>query len=91
VVNKVFEGAQLTVAFYVDDLLMSCEDPEGIDWLLHRLKAKFKDFSVTRWPRHSDLGQTLDYGGKNEVKITSLASGSEGSKASWPRGGSGER
>jgi hypothetical protein len=39
VVNKVYEGAQLTVAFYVDDLLMSCEDPDGIDWLLHQLKA----------------------------------------------------
>jgi hypothetical protein len=70
VVNKVYEGAQLTVAFYVDDLLMSCEDSDGIVWLLHQLKAKFKDLSVTRGPKHSYLGQTFDFGEKNEVKIT---------------------
>ena len=70
VYNKIYSGKQLTVAFYVDDLIMTCADSRGIDWILQLLKERFTDLTITRGKKHSYLGQTLDFTVPRLVKIT---------------------
>ena len=70
VFNILHAGKLLTVAFYVDDLIITCVDPTGVDWVLQRLQDRFADLTTTRGKKHSYLGQTLDFGVPRTVKIT---------------------
>ena len=68
--NKVYSGKQLTVGFYVDDLIVTCADPRGVDWVLQKLQDRFSDLTITRGRKHSYLGQTLDFSVPRTVKVT---------------------
>jgi hypothetical protein len=70
VLNAMFKGDQLTVAMYVDDLFITCANPEGTEWLLRVLKDEFKDLSETRGTKHSFLGQTFDFAKEGECSVT---------------------
>ena len=62
VLNREFNGKQLTVAIYVDDIMATCVDPEGTSWL-HTEMEKI-------YPIVSYLGQTFDFGSSGKVKVT---------------------
>jgi hypothetical protein len=64
--NREYEGNQLTLALYVDDMLETCSDEAGIDWSFEQLRKKLKDVTTTRGPKHSLLGQTFDFGVEGE-------------------------
>ena len=68
--NMLYSGKQLTVAFYVDDLIVTCVDPAGVDWVLQCLQDRFADLTTTRGKKHSYLGQTLDFSVPRTVKAT---------------------
>jgi hypothetical protein len=70
IVNKTFNGKQLTVAIYVDDLLCSCEDSTALDWLAEQLTAEYKELVVHRGLVHSYLGQTFDFSEAGKVRVT---------------------
>ena len=45
VFNKTIDGTQITVAFHVDDLLVTCTNSKYIDELIeHHLKAAFQRY-----------------------------------------------
>ena len=70
VFNKMHAEDQITVCCYVDDLMVTCKNEEGVNWILQRVKEKFKDLTINRGVVHSYLGQTFDFGIRGEVKIT---------------------
>jgi hypothetical protein len=70
VLNIVYRGKQLTVALYVDDLFITCEDPEGVAWMLQVLRNRFVDLSSTEGPKHSYLGQTFDFSEKGACFVS---------------------
>ena len=70
VFNKAHGENQLTVCCYVDDLMVTCKDEAGVNWIITLMKDKFKDLTVNRGVVHSYLGQTFDFGTKREVKVT---------------------
>ena len=70
VFNASYGADQLSVGCYVDDLFISCKAAEGVEWLLSKMKSKFKDLTVNRGPLQSYLGQSFDFTIKGEVKVT---------------------
>jgi hypothetical protein len=69
VLNIVYKGSQLTVAMYVDDMMITCIHEEGVDWLLRVLEGRFKDISVKRGSKLSFLNQTFDFSIKGQVLV----------------------
>ena len=69
--NKCFRpSVQLTIAIYVDDLLCTCKDEEGLKWLAEALRDEYTDIQAKDGPSHSYLGQTFDFSLPGKVKIT---------------------
>jgi hypothetical protein len=46
VFNKTHDGQQISICVYVDDLLCSCKDQAGLDWLVEQLKVAFKKLTI---------------------------------------------
>jgi hypothetical protein len=69
VFNKDYEGKQLIVCLYVDDLLCTCECEEGLSWLKDELVAEYKEVNVNVGPIHSYLGMTFDWSTLGRVKV----------------------
>ena len=61
VLNLAHCGSQLSVVVYVDDLLITCADAVGVDWLIGQLRERFVDITVCKGKKHSYLGQTFDF------------------------------
>ena len=57
--NKVIDGKQSTVAWYVDDNKASHVDPKVVDALLKKIRSFFGEITVTRGKRHTFLGMDL--------------------------------
>ena len=57
--NKIIDGVQMTIAFHVDDLLVTCVNYKHIDQLIEHLKANFTEISVKRGDCHSYLGMNI--------------------------------
>jgi hypothetical protein len=53
-------GQQITVAFHVDDLLVTCRLDSAIDDLVRHLQCNFKEISVVRGNKHSYLAMNLE-------------------------------
>ena len=68
--NREYEENQLTLALYVDDMIATCSDEAGIDWIFEQLRKKFKDVTTTRGSKHSFLGQTFDFSVEGECSVT---------------------
>jgi len=54
--NKVVDGEQISIAFHVDDLLITCCSDSAIDALIVQLEGVFTGVSATRGATHSYLG-----------------------------------
>lgn len=60
--NKTTSGVQCTVAFHVDDLLITCEDQGMIDDLERMLKSSFAAITVNKGRKHSYLSMNMEIG-----------------------------
>ena len=70
VVNKLIEGTQCTIAWYVDDLKLKQNVLEQIFTMLQHTFGKEAPLTVTRGTTHQYLGMTLDYSTEGKVKIS---------------------
>lgn len=73
VANKIVDGRQCTIAWYVDDLKISHTDPAVVEDIFQKLQDEFgkkAPLSVTRGKIHSYLGMTIDYSTDGRVSFT---------------------
>ena len=72
--NKQVKGSQMTVQFFVNDLMVSHWSQEELEQMIERINAKFKtktqELSVTRGDVHDYLGITIDYSNPLFVRFT---------------------
>ncbi len=59
VFNKMYKGKQITVAFHVDDLLMTSQSDEAINDLINFLKSRFTAVTAELGNKHSYLAMTI--------------------------------
>jgi len=69
VANKVIDGKQCTVAWYVDDNKDSHIDPKVIDELLKIIQRHFDDIKVMRGKKHKFLGMNIEVTNDRKIKI----------------------
>ena len=73
IVNKMIEGKQCTIAWYVNDIKMSHAQQEVLEGLLTSLNEEFgkeAPLTVTRGKVHDYVGMTFDYTIPGKVEIT---------------------
>lgn len=58
--NKTENGVQCTIAFHVDDLLITCKDTNMVDSLEQMLKENFSAITVNRGNKHSYLAMNME-------------------------------
>jgi hypothetical protein len=58
--NKVIEGVQCTVAFHVDDLLITCLKQDVIDSMEKMLKENFTAITINKGKSHSYLAMNME-------------------------------
>ena len=58
--NIIIEGAQCTIAWYVDDRKMSQETPALILNIINKVKKRFGNLYVVRGNKHTFLGTNID-------------------------------
>ena len=59
IANKVIDGHQCTVAWYVDDNKVSHRDPNVVTSILNMIESKFGKLTVTRGKVHDYLGMKM--------------------------------
>jgi hypothetical protein len=57
--NKTWNGKQCTIAIYVDDLLVTCNDLSALEWVKSKLTAEFKEVSSEISNKFSYLGMGI--------------------------------
>ena len=73
VVNKIINGKQCTIGWYVDDLKISHVEQEVIDSIFDRLQERYgkeAPLSVKRGSQHEYLGMNIDYREAGKVKFS---------------------
>jgi hypothetical protein len=68
VANKIINGKQCTVAWYVDDNKISHVDPKVVTEIIEKIEQRFGKMSVTRGKIHTFLGMDISFENK-KVKI----------------------
>ena len=56
VANKVIDGKQMTIVWFVDDCKVSHVDPEAVTKVVNKLKKHFGELKTTRGKTHTFLG-----------------------------------
>lgn len=69
VFNNTFNGTQITVALYVDDMLATCTDKKIIDKLVMDLRGIFKEVKCSDFDKYEYLGFEVD-GTGTDMKLT---------------------
>lgn len=70
--NKTVKGVQCTIAFHVDDLLITCKDGGMVDALDSMLRGKFAALTINRGSKHSYLAMNLVVG-DDGIKLDMIA------------------
>ena len=60
VANKVINGNQCTIAFYVDDNKVSHKDPQVVTKVINLMKKHFGELKVVRGNKDSFLGMNIE-------------------------------
>ncbi len=60
VANKMINGKQCTIVFYVDDNKISHEDPEVVTSVLNQITEHFGELKVSRGVKHDYLGMDIE-------------------------------
>ena len=58
--NKVINGKQCTVIFYVDNNKVSHEDSTVVTQVLDQIASHFGELSITRGTKHDFLGMNIE-------------------------------
>jgi len=69
VVNKVINGSQCTICWYVDDLKISHIDPSVVSGVIKRIEKKFGKMTVNRGKSHTFVGMNIEFTEKRTVTI----------------------
>ena len=69
VANKLVNGKQLTVTFWVDDLKVSHEDSNVVTKFIKWLEDKYGKMRTSRGKKHDYLGMDMDFSTPGYVKI----------------------
>ena len=69
VANKIINGDQCTLAWYVDDNLLSHIDPKVVDEVLSVIESYLPELVVERGNKLNYLGMELDFFKKGNIKI----------------------
>ncbi len=73
IVNKMVNGSQMTVRWYVNDLMISHSSGEAILQILRALKDIYGDnLAESTGKIHDYLGMTFDFSLQDEVKINMM-------------------
>ena len=68
VANKMINGEQCTVAWYVDDNKISHKDPKVVSEVIESIEKQFGKMTVTRGKAHTFLGMNITFNNK-QVEI----------------------
>lgn len=60
VFNRMVNDKQVTVAFHVDDLLVTSQSMEAVDYLIQFLESKFTAVTAEKGDKHSYLAMTIE-------------------------------
>ena len=69
VANKIVDGKQLTVAWYVDDLKISHKDAKVVTSTIQFLESKFGKMTVTRGKSHEYIGMRIRFNDNKTVNV----------------------
>ena len=69
VANKIINGKQCTIGWYVDDNKISHVDPAVVTSIIEKIEEKFDKMTVTRGKVHTFLGMTITLQKDRTVKI----------------------
>ena len=69
VANKVINGKQCTITWYVDDKKISHVDENVVTEMLKILKGHLGELTITRGKKYSFLGMTIEYNDNKTVSI----------------------
>jgi Reverse transcriptase (RNA-dependent DNA polymerase) len=70
VANKMINGSQCTVAWYVDDNKISHKDPQVVSDIIQKIEERFGKMTVTRGHKHVFLGMSFVFNGNKTVSIS---------------------
>jgi hypothetical protein len=71
VANKMVDGKQCTICWYVDDNKISHVNPKTVDWVIEEIENKFGKMTVKRGKSHTFVGIdfTMTEDGKVEINM----------------------
>ncbi|KAI2505429.1 Reverse transcriptase (RNA-dependent DNA polymerase) [Fragilaria crotonensis] len=70
VANKIINGKQCTIAWYVDDMKISHVDPNVVTEVIEQIESRFGKMTVTRGKEHIFLGMKISYKENGTAEIT---------------------
>ena len=70
VANKIINGKQCTIAWYVDDMKISHVDPNVVTDVIGQIEDRFGKMTVTRGKEHTFLGMKILYKENGTAEIT---------------------
>ena len=69
VANKVIDGKQCTIVWYMDDEKVLHNDPEVVTQVIDLMKSYFWDLTVTRGNKHRFLGMNVTINSQKSIEI----------------------
>ena len=69
VANKIIEGTQCTVVFYVDDNKISHKNPKVVHDVINKLKKQFGELTVETGKKLSFLGMNITMRDDRKIEI----------------------
>jgi hypothetical protein len=70
VANKLINGSQCTVLWYVDDNKISHKDPDVVSDVINRIEERFGKMTVTRGRNHLFLGMRFLYNEDGTISVS---------------------
>ena len=69
VANKMINGKQCTICWYVDDLKVSHMEKDVVNDIIATIEKKYGKMTVTHGAKHTYVGMDIEFKGDGEVKI----------------------
>ena len=70
IANKMVNGKQCTIAWYVDEAKISHVDKQVVTDIIEQIEERFQKTTVTRGKKHTFLGMDITYTEKGTAEIT---------------------
>ena len=69
VANKMIDGSQCTIAWYVDDNLLSHKDEKVVEGIVSKIEQKFPGLTITRGKVHTFIGMKLTFRDDGNLEV----------------------